>query len=128
MPFSYSGNPKASQLDEVRFIIQDTDQSDWFLSDCEIQFLIDTNKSSLQSALAACDILIAKFARLTDEQTGKQTIYGSQLQQQYINLQKNLEKNILLKNTNVFFGGMDIPREFDDREGDNRRAWREIKN
>lgn len=67
MTWSYSGDPSASDLDTVRFHLQDTDESDQLLPDEEIQFVIDQWEpvtGSLVYAAAVCaDRLAAKFAR-----------------------------------------------------------------
>jgi hypothetical protein len=41
MSWTYSGNPKASVLDECRFLISDTNESAPIMQDEEIQFIID---------------------------------------------------------------------------------------
>lgn len=40
--FSYSGDPSASQLDEARFLIGDTDENSPIMQDEEIQYIINT--------------------------------------------------------------------------------------
>ena len=42
MGFSYSGDPSASDLDRLRFILMDTDNDNPIFSDDELQYLIDT--------------------------------------------------------------------------------------
>lgn len=129
MTFSYSGNPNASILDEVRFLIQDTDEKDFCLSDEEINYLVSKNKTSIHSALAACYVLIAKFSRAIDEQTGKQTIYASQIQNHYQTLCERLEMLSAKKAAQIYIGGINSNsnkrsrHQFNDREGDNHRAW-----
>ena len=125
MTFSYSGNPNASILDEVRFLIQDTDEKDFCLSDEEINYLVCKNKTSLHSALAACYVLIAKFSRAIDEQTGKQTIYASQIQNHYKTLSEKLETLCAKKSAQIYIGGLTSSNrhQFNDKEGDNHRAW-----
>lgn len=125
MTFTYSGDPNASILDEVRFLIQDTDESEPCLSDEEINYLVLKNKTPMHSALAACYVLIAKFSRAVDEQTGKQSVYASQLQIHYHTLANKLEELCAKKSTQIFIGGINnhFRAQFNDREGDNRRAW-----
>lgn len=41
MSWSYSGNPKESPIDEVRFLVGDTNKNEPILQDEEIQYLID---------------------------------------------------------------------------------------
>ena len=50
MSWNYSGNPASSQLDEMRFIIGDTNQAEPIMQDEEIQYLIaeyGTNRNAL---------------------------------------------------------------------------------
>lgn len=72
MAWSYSGNPGASNLDEVRFLIQDTDTDDQLLSDAEINYLLtqwtfDSVVDAYSTAIAAVGILIAKASRAVEE-------------------------------------------------------------
>lgn len=51
MSFTYSGNPAKSQLDECRFLISDTNESQPIMQDEEISYIIDTygsNKAALR--------------------------------------------------------------------------------
>jgi len=67
MTWTYSGNPGASGLDEVRFLIQDTDSSDQFLSNEEITYLIDSYEDPYSAAVAAVVSLIGKASRAVEE-------------------------------------------------------------
>lgn len=67
MTWSWSGDPATSDLDTVRFHLQDTDETDQLLSDEEIQYVIDqwaTVKGSLVYAASVCaERIAARFAR-----------------------------------------------------------------
>lgn len=68
MTFTYSGNPGASALDEVRFLIQDTDEDEPLLSDEEITYLLDAYEGeAFGAAIAAVTSLIAQASRVQDE-------------------------------------------------------------
>jgi len=68
MTWSYSGNPSSSTLDEVRFLIQDTDTTDQLLSNEEINYLIDAYADDAYSAAVASVVaLIAKASRAAEE-------------------------------------------------------------
>lgn len=68
MTFTYSGNPGASALDEVRFLIQDTDTNDQLLSNEEINYLLTSyNGDAFSAAVAAVTSLIAQAARVQEE-------------------------------------------------------------
>ncbi len=136
MNFSYSGNPNASKLDRLRFLIQDTAASDPLLLDSEILFLIEAFGEVEAAAIEACYILIAKYSRYVDETEGKLSIKASQIQSNYKTLVKELE-NKYISGCTIFIGGIsaneyekninnkEINRtQFSDRNGDNPRAWR----
>ena len=68
MTFTYSGNPGDSALDEVRFLIQDTDTNDQLLSDEEINYLLNAyNDDAFGAAVAAVTSLIAQASRVQEE-------------------------------------------------------------
>jgi hypothetical protein len=68
MTWTYSGNPGASVLDEVRFLIQDTDTTDQLLSNEELNYLIDAfDDSAYGAAISAVVSLIGTAARATEE-------------------------------------------------------------
>jgi len=69
MSFSYSGNPKDSDIDLCRFLIGDTDETDYIMTDEELQYLIDTytNMNALQYNLF--DRTATKFARTCVKKT-----------------------------------------------------------
>lgn len=71
MTWTYSGDPSASELDELRFLLGDTDTTDQQLSDEEILYLLQEHGDSVvTSAMAACRRLIAKYSRCIDIKTG----------------------------------------------------------
>lgn len=49
MSFSYSGDPAGSQLDECRFLLGDTDESRPILQDEEIDYIIATYGSNINT-------------------------------------------------------------------------------
>lgn len=46
MSWTYSGNPASSKLDECRFLISDTNQSEPIMQDEEIQYIIDSSNGN----------------------------------------------------------------------------------
>lgn len=50
MSFSYSGDPSASSLDAMRFLIGDTDKNAPVMQDEEIQYIIDTYGADTNTA------------------------------------------------------------------------------
>lgn len=67
MTWTYSGNPGASTLDEVRFLIQDTNTNDQLLQDEELNYLITGYGDPYSAAVAAVSALIGRLASLQSE-------------------------------------------------------------
>lgn len=67
MAWSYSGDPGASALDEIRFLIQDTDTNDQLLSNEEINYLYGVYGDAYSAAIACIVALIAKASRSAEE-------------------------------------------------------------
>lgn len=67
MTWTYSGNPGASTLDEVRFLIQDTNEDDQQLQDEELNYLIAVHGDPYSAAVAAVSALIARLASFQSE-------------------------------------------------------------
>ena len=67
MTWSYSGNPGSSALDEIRFLIQDTDTNDQLLSNEELTYLYTSYQDAYSAAVAAVGVLIAKASRSEEE-------------------------------------------------------------
>lgn len=67
MTFSYSGDPADSDLDAVRFYVQDTVSTDQLISDEEIEFLLlqwtPVYGSNIMVASMVAEAIAAKFAR-----------------------------------------------------------------
>lgn len=67
MTWSYSGNPSASDLDKVRFLIGDTDTNNQLLSNEEITFLLtEWNNNAYVAASNAAYSLSAEFSGKSD--------------------------------------------------------------
>lgn len=67
MAWTYSGNPGASDLDLIRFLIQDTDSQDQLLSNEELLYLDGIYGDAYAAAIAAVTALIAKGSRVESE-------------------------------------------------------------
>ena len=61
MSWTYSGDPSDSTLDEVRFLIGDTNSTDQQLSNEEILYLITTYTTALMAAYHAALQLSARY-------------------------------------------------------------------
>lgn len=67
MTWSYSGDPGDSPLDEIRFLIQDTNTDDQLLSNEEINYLYNAYEDEYSAAIACIVSLIASAARSVEE-------------------------------------------------------------
>jgi hypothetical protein len=83
MTWTYSGNPGASDLDAVRFMIGDTDTTSQQLTDEEIGYLLTQHGSAQAAGITACRSLAAKFSRYADQTTGSISVSYSQLSANY---------------------------------------------
>src|SRR5574343_147039 len=98
MTWTYSGDPSSSTLDEVRFLIGDTDTNDQLLSDEEITYLIGVNADqgtgyhNYLAASSACNAIAAKYAKMSDKTVGSLSIRYSQKHSQYLALAQDLLK------------------------------------
>jgi hypothetical protein len=66
MTYSYSGDPSDSEVDAVRFLIGDTDASDWLLTDEEIQWTVTVRGNAYIAAPYAAESIGAKLSRESD--------------------------------------------------------------
>jgi len=64
--FTYSGDPSASDLDQVRFLISDTNETDAELQDEEIYYLLSTWGNAYDAAITACEVISGKYADRTN--------------------------------------------------------------
>lgn len=79
MAWTYSGDPKTSPQDELRFTIGDTTEADPLLSDAELDFLLDANGGNVRrAAVSACRAGLAKLSREADLSSGATSISASQ--------------------------------------------------
>ena len=68
--WSYSGDPAASNLDEVRWWIGDTDTDDQQMQDAEINFAIGATSDNKRAAARCARGLQAKYSREVNIRTG----------------------------------------------------------
>ncbi len=71
MTWSYSGDPSSSTLDEIRFLIQDTDTTDQLLSNEEITYLSTAYAGDAYSAAVACVVALIGQAARSEEESKK---------------------------------------------------------
>jgi hypothetical protein len=87
---SYTGNPSSSNIDKVRFLLGDTDESAEQLTDTEIEFLLTEQTNAYDAAALGASTLAAKYAKLADRSVGDLSISYSQLSKNFNALAKTL--------------------------------------
>ena len=122
MSFSYSGNPSASQKDEVRFLLGDTVASKAMMTNNEINYLITSEGGPVQAAIAGALQLAAKFSRQCDETVGKVSKDYSQRSKAYLALADRLKRKLAQSNSFTPFGGGISVADKEARENDADRV------
>lgn len=76
---TYSGDPTTSPVDEVRFLVGDTDPNAWLMTDGEVAYTLrQAGGDPHAAAIRACEGILAKLARCRDETVGSVSISFSQ--------------------------------------------------
>jgi hypothetical protein len=65
MAFTYV-DPSSGDRDKVRFLVQDTDSTDFHLHDAEITYLVSTWGNVYDAAIAAAEIISGQYAHKTN--------------------------------------------------------------
>lgn len=113
--WTYSGDPTASPLDEVRFLTGDTIQTDQLAQDGEIAYAIklvygNTPPASgnyLPAAYVA-DSIHARLSRYADKTVGDLSITYSQRAKNFSDLASKLRQRATLATVPVYAGGMSL--------------------
>lgn len=104
---SYSHDPSSSDRDHVRYIIGDTDESDEFLGDNEIDFeLVEANDDVVEASIRCIDKILAKISRLVDYRMHGVTVSGSQAYDQFSRLRRELLSSSGAGAALAFAGGL----------------------
>lgn len=90
MTWTYSGNPSASDLDAIRFMIGDTDTTDQLLQDAEVNYMITLHGMGNSAASECCRAIAAKFARLMNRSIGGLSADFSAKYVQYLELAESI--------------------------------------
>jgi hypothetical protein len=109
MSWTYSHNPSNSAKDEVRFLIGDTSENDPLLHDEEIIYLLNQyNQYPLNASIEACERVIAKFSRLSDESVGSVSKSFSQKADGYSKLRDMLRNRMAINGSRPYAGGISV--------------------
>lgn len=116
MTWTYSGNPAGSDLDQVRFLIGDTDTDDQQLTNEEIAYLLTIYPNPAGAALGAARGLFSKYARYCDQKTGDIDIKYSQRRDAYAALMLQLQLGMAPV---PYAGGISVSdKEIDEDDAD----------
>jgi hypothetical protein len=102
LTWSYSGDPSASDLDEVRFYCGDTNSARELLQNEEINFTITEHSNLRLAAAVCCDAIAAKFAREADQKVGDISKSLSQVSKSYFALAEKLRREVGKRAAPVF--------------------------
>jgi len=96
MTWTYSSDPATSDLDAVRFLLQDVEEQEAFLTNEEIQYLLDTyldrwNSTTAVAAMAA-EVLSNRFAREISVSGDGVSIDTAALQQRFADVASSLRE------------------------------------
>ena len=107
MTWRYSFNPGYSAKDQTRFLIQDTNKNDPQLEDEEIEWVLSQyNNTPLNAAIRCCEVLVAKYTRMADEQVGQVKIQFSQKAKSYMSMRLMLANRLATEDCAPFAGGI----------------------
>jgi hypothetical protein len=109
MSWSYSGNPAASALDEVRFLTRDTDSTaTWTLQDAEILYATAKYPTNILLAAAVCaEAILGRFAQMyQSKHVGDLTLTVSNRHAQYLILAQQLRARANLAGVSIYAGGL----------------------
>ncbi len=116
MAWTYSGDPANSDLDQVRFLVGDTDTSDQLLLDAEIAWAI-TDQSTLLLAAALCLRTLAnKFSKMVTRKVGDVSTSCSDMAKAFAARADELDPNGITKAIALAlpsFGGLTISGKAD---------------
>lgn len=108
MTWTYSGDPSASSLDEVRFLIGDTDSTDPLISNEEIAYALAQEANALLAAARICRAISATYARKADKSVGDLHISFKQSYDNYLALASELESRGNMSSAMPYAGGISV--------------------
>jgi len=109
----YNNSPETDQIDEVRLLVGDNDETNEHLSDEEISYYIVKRGSGLPAAIGCAYALQAKFSKLADETAGDVEVKWSQRARTAMALAEKLESQLSGGGgsaipTGIFGGGISV--------------------
>lgn len=106
MSWSYSGDPSSSDLDAVRFLVQDTDTTDQLVQDEEITWALTQGGGIYSAAALVAGTIAAQFARAADKETvGKVSVSYTKRAEYYFKLEDDLKKKAATQDLPLPYAG-----------------------
>lgn len=95
MTWTYSGDPSTSDLDQVRFLCGDTDPAYSFLSDEEINYLLNGHTNLRRVAINAIEQIVTKLAASSVDYTiGPESVKASQRMANFARIKRLLQQDL----------------------------------
>lgn len=104
--WTYSGDPNLSALDQVRFLVQDTDPADKRIGDAEILWIITQEPTPYYAAAAILRSLAASFARKVNTKVGDLSINYGDIAKNYRDMASEMAAKAAVMGTVPYAGGI----------------------
>ena len=118
--WTYTGDPRDSAKDALRFHLGDTDPEDQQLSDQEIYYLLDLKAGNVYLATAeAARSLAGKYSRQSDKAVGDLRLSLGQKADHYWELARKMELQGL-KRATPYAGGISVSDKEKQRQDEDR--------
>lgn len=92
LSWTYSKNPKDSDLDRIRFMIGDVIEEEPYLENEEIEFLLELHNNQFTIVAVECvKAILAKIAREVDYKIGAEQVSSRQAYDNFSRLLKQLQ-------------------------------------
>lgn len=123
MVWTYTGDPRSSEKDEVRFLVGDTDFDDGQVQDEEVLYALQVEGSTLRAAVRVARAIAAHYARAVEKQVGDLKIKASEKYKNYLDIMKALEEEAAgsIPGASPFAGGISKTQK-DTQENDSDRV------
>lgn len=108
MSWSYSGDPRDSELDAVRFLAADTDTENQLVQDEEILYVIGVESTTLQRAVVVAHTASLSLAKLVDKSVGDLKLSLSQRYKNYMDVVAKLEDRAGAAKGLPYAGGISV--------------------
>jgi len=120
MAYTYT-DPSTIDKDKIRLLVGDTDESDFYLHDGEITWLLTDNGTINATASEACKAIAAKLARKVSQNVGGVALQAQQRFEHYMQLADEYTANQASDAVSPYLGGYkrslkDAIEEDSDRE------------